>query len=100
MTWTYDKLYRLESEHRDQASAWESLAVAGWDELSVDGWDGMEVSSIQGGYRITATAEQGAKRARPDIVGTDQPQPVEPFGVGEVWAGRPVMHAPTASLNR
>ena len=28
--------------------------------------------------------EEGAEGARPDIVGTDQPQPVDPLRVGEV----------------
>jgi hypothetical protein len=35
-----------------------------------------------------------------DIVGPDQPQPVEPLGVGEAGAGWPVMHAGTALPNR
>ncbi|BBB99558.1 hypothetical protein BE61_50050 [Bradyrhizobium elkanii USDA 61] len=39
-------------------------------------------------------AEQRCKGARADIVGADQPQAVEPFGVGEFCgAGRAVMHA-------
>ena len=38
--------------------------------------------------------EQGTEGARPDIVGADQPQPVEPLGIGEVGrAGRSVVHA-------
>jgi hypothetical protein len=31
--------------------------------------------------------DQGAEGARPDIVGTDQPQPVDPLGVGQVCRG-------------
>jgi hypothetical protein len=38
--------------------------------------------------------QQGLERARADMVGTDQPQPVEPFGVGEAGgAGGTVVHA-------
>ena len=62
VTWTYDKLYRLESEHRDQALAWEWFTAAGWDELSPDGWSDKEVSGTQGGYRITQTYDPVGNR--------------------------------------
>jgi hypothetical protein len=37
--------------------------------------------------------EQRAKGPRPDIIGADQPQPVDPVGLGEVaYIGRSVVH--------
>jgi hypothetical protein len=38
---------------------------------------------FQGGARVAEMKQQGIKGARPDIVGADQPQPVDPLGVGE-----------------
>jgi hypothetical protein len=38
----------------------------------------------QRGPRAVEMVQQRTKRARPDIVGPDQPQPVDPLGVGEV----------------
>ena len=40
---------------------------------------------LQRGARAAEMVDQRAKRARPDIVGADQPQPVDPLGVGESW---------------
>ena len=48
--------------------------------------------------RIAEMAEQGCKCARADIVGTDQPETVEPFDVGELV--RAVVHAAQAWLKR
>ena len=44
---------------------------------------------FQRGARAAEMIEQRAEGARPDIVGADQPQPVDPLGIGEVrwcWA--------------
>jgi hypothetical protein len=51
--------------------------------------------------RIAEMTDQRAEGARSDIVGPDQPQAVEPLGVGEVGgAGRTVVHAGAASPNQ
>ena len=50
-------------------------------------------------WEVVAT-EQRAEGARPDVVRADQPQAVEPLGVGEMCAVGPLVHAGTASLNR
>ena len=49
---------------------------------------------------VTEMIEERIKGSRPDIVAADQPQPVDPVGLGEV--GRelcPVMHAVAALPN-
>ena len=63
----------------------------------------VEKEAVIAGARASSCAqviEQAAERARPDIVAADQPQPVDPIGLGEV--GRelcPVMHAAAALPN-
>jgi hypothetical protein len=44
--------------------------------------------------------DERVEGARPDIVATDQPQPVDPVGLGEVGRElRPIMHADAALPN-
>ena len=45
--------------------------------------------------RAAVVPEQGAKRARPDIVRTNELQPVEPLGVAEFAGAGPLVHAAT-----
>ena len=43
---------------------------------------------LQRRARAAEMMEQGTERPRPDIVGPDQPQPVDPLGVGEMYRAR------------
>ena len=49
---------------------------------------------LQGAASAAEMIDQGTKRARPDMVGTDQPQPVDALRVGQMsGAGRSSVHA-------
>src|SRR5579864_7935232 len=48
--------------------------------------------AIERGSRAAEMIDQRAKGARSNILGTDQPQPVDALGVGEIGAGADGVH--------
>ena len=61
----------------------------------------ISLADLQRRARIAEMGDERVEGARADIVAAEQPQPVDPVGLGEVGRElRPVMHADAALPNR